>query len=477
MHYGKPRVVVARHKSLAASLAVALTFLLVAALAARWAQTAAAQTHAQPASATQQATAAEPLLRLADLEKMALESNPTFAQAAAAIRAAEGRRVQAGLFPNPIMGYAGSELAPRAFTEKSEHGFFIEQTIPLGGKLSKSRAIFAQEKVQTEQDAVAQKQRILNAVRILFYQALGAQQLVEVRGQLAKLAREAVAVTSELFNVGQADRPDAFQIEIEAQRAQLDLVIAENEREQVWQQLGAVVGNPFLKPARLAGTLESGLPVLDQETMLAKLLSESPEIKRAQAGVERAKATVARAKAEPVPDLFVRGGFGYSTELLDARNARPGQKTGPEGSLEVGLRIPLFNRNQGGIAAATAEQEIAEREVRRVELMLRARTAGAFRSYLNALRVATQYEQQIIPHAQRSYEMYLTSSRQMAAAYPQVLIAQRTLFQVRADYVAALVNAWQNAVLLQGLMLDGALNAPGGMSMEGGNPANQNDQR
>ncbi len=440
--------------------------------------------HHQPSGETSTATSAlpgdrsqqipgAPVMRLEDLEKMALESNPTFAQAEAAIRAAEGRRVQAGLFPNPIMGYAGSELAPRAFSEKSEHGFFIEQTIPLGGKLSKSRAIFAQEKVQTEQSAVAQKQRILNAVRILFYQALGAQQLVEVRGQLAKLAREAVAITGELYNVGQADRPDAFQIQIEAERAQLDLVIAENEREQVWQQLGAVAGNPFLKPARLAGTLESGLPVLEQETLLAKLLGESPELKRAQAGVERAKATLTRAKVEPVPDLFVRGGFGYSTERLDSRNARPGQKTGPEGSLEVGLRIPLFNRNQGGIAAAAAEQEIAEREVRRVELMLRARAAAAFRSYLNALRVATQYEQQIMPRAQRSYELYLGSFRQMAAAYPQVLIAQRTLFQVRADYVEALVSAWQNAVLLQGLLLDGALDAPGGMSMEGGNPANR----
>src|SRR5829696_8717987 len=40
-----------------------------------------------------------PALRLEDLERMALENNPTMAQAEAAVRAAEGRRVQAGLFP------------------------------------------------------------------------------------------------------------------------------------------------------------------------------------------------------------------------------------------------------------------------------------------------------------------------------------------------------------------------------------------
>ena len=415
------------------------------------------------------------VLRLEDLEQMALKSNPTLAQAEAAIRAAEGRRVQAGLLPNPVVGYAGEELAFRAIGEKSEHLGFIEQTIPLGGKLKKSRAIFAQEKLQSEQAALAQRQRILNGVRMLFYRALGAQQLVEVRTELAKLSRDAVKVTGELFNVGQADRPDVAQIRIEAERADLDLIMAENEREQVWLELAAVVGNPALKPTSLVGQLEKGLPVLKQETLLNQLLSSSPEIKHAQTGVERARAVIARAKAEVMPDLFLRGGVGYNRELLEKEipNAR---RTGPEAQVEVGLRIPLFNRNQGGIAAATAELEMAEREVQRVELLLRMRFASAYRSYLNALRVASQYEKQIVPQAQSAYDMYLKNFRGMAAAYPQVLIAQRTLFQVRADYVAALVNTWQNAVLLQGYLLSGALDAPGGMSLEGSNPANADDR-
>ena len=99
--------------------------------------------------------------------------------------------------------------------------------------------------------------------------------------------------------------------------------------------------------------------------------------------------------------------------------------------------------------------------------------------YLNAMRVATQYEKQIVPQAQSAYDLYRTSFRAMAAAYPQVLIAQRTLFQVRVEYVHALVNTWQNAVLLRGYLLNGALDAPGGQSgitMEGGNPAQANDR-
>jgi outer membrane protein TolC len=61
-----------------------------------------------------QVIAAEPVMRLEDLEAMALQRNPTLAQADAAIRAAQGRRKQAGLFPNPVAGYFLEEFAFRS---------------------------------------------------------------------------------------------------------------------------------------------------------------------------------------------------------------------------------------------------------------------------------------------------------------------------------------------------------------------------
>jgi cobalt-zinc-cadmium efflux system outer membrane protein len=78
--------------------------------------------------------------------------------------------------------------------------------------------------------------------------------------------------------------------------------------------------------------------------------------------------------------------------------------------------------------------------------------------------VATEYREQIVPRARQAYELYLASFSQMAAAYPQALIAQRTFFQTQAEYVRALVDVWRNATQLQGFMLTGALDAPGGMS-------------
>ncbi len=414
---------------------------------------------ARPQQTTQQA--GSPALRLEALEQLALKNNPTLAQAEAAIRAAEGRRKQAGLWPNPIAGYEGEGFAvdPRVRAYRSAHGFFVEQTILTGGKLAKDKAIAAQDKTQAEVSAAAQQMRVVNAVRLLFYETLGAQQLVELRKQLAEVTREAAGISEELYNVGQADRPDVLAAEVELQRAEIEQLRAENGLTRLWQTLAAVVNEPAMqaqfKPARLEGSLETEAPQFKLDELLATLLRDSPEIKVAQTGVARAQAVIARAKAEPVPDVFVRAGANANNEYSEIA----GRRVGWEARVEAGVRLPVFNRNQGNIAAAQADLLNAEREVQRVEVELRARLAESYNAYLNALGMAARYQRDILPRAQRSYELYLAKFRQMAAAYPQVLISQRTLFEARTESIAAQVELWQSVAQLRGLLLMGGMNA------------------
>src|SRR5262245_11181912 len=49
-------------------------------------------------------------LTLGDLETMALRGNPTLAQAAAQVAASRGKALQAGLYPNPTVGYVGDQM-------------------------------------------------------------------------------------------------------------------------------------------------------------------------------------------------------------------------------------------------------------------------------------------------------------------------------------------------------------------------------
>ncbi len=405
---------------------------------------------------------AGPSIKLEDLEAMAVQRNPTLAQAEAAIRAAEGRRRQAGLFPNPIAGYFLEEFAFRAPGETVEQGAFIEQKIPLGAKLSKARRVFEREKDQAVILAEAQRLRVTNSIRVLYYETLGAQRLVELRDDLSQLAKEAVEITKELANVGQADRPDQLEIEIEAERAEIDFLRAQNDWSRSWSTLAAMVGNPNLPPARLAGSPEEDLATLNETQLLDTLLQQSPEIRVVQAGVLRAQAVLSRARAERVPDLFVRGGLGYNYERFEpVTPAIAGQRKGLEGQLEVGVTVPIFNRNQGGIAAAEAELGIAERELERLQLLLRSRFAASFREYRNAQLMVERYRTQVVPRARQAYRTYLTNFRQMAAAYPQVLIAQRTLFQVEVEYARALIQLRETAVGLRGFLLEGGLDPVG----------------
>lgn len=401
---------------------------------------------------------AGPVLKLEDLEQMATQRNPTLAQADASIRAAEGRRRQAGLFPNPVAGYFLEEFAFKSPGETAEQGVFVEQTIPLGGKLSKAQRVFEREKDQAVILAEAQRLRVTNAIRVLYYETLGAQRLVELRDDLSQLAREAVDITKELANVGQADRPDQLEIEIEAERAEIEFLRAQNDWQRSWRALAAMVGNPQLAPARLATTPEDELQSLNETQLLDSLLTQSPDLRVARTEVERARAVVARARAERVPDLFLRGGLGYNYERFEPVSPSvAGRRKGLEGRLEVGVNVPIFNRNQGGIAASEAELAIAERDLERLQLVLRSRFAGGFREYRNAQQMAERYRTQVVPKAREAYRTYLANFRQMAAAYPQVLIAQRTLFQVEVEYAQALIQLRQRAIELRGFLLEGGL--------------------
>jgi cobalt-zinc-cadmium efflux system outer membrane protein len=305
-----------------------------------------------------------------------------------------------------------------------------------------------------------QRQRIRNTVRVLFYEALTAERRVEINERLAELVSEAVGISRQLANVGAADRPDVLESEIEAARAQLQLTGARNRQFEVWRQLAAAVGNPSLQPAPLAATLESAVPELDRAGALKAVLERSPELQVARLGIERARAIVSRARRETYPDLFIRGVAAYNRELLDVTFGGQPRAVGWEAGFDVGISLPLFNRNAGGIAAARADETRAEAEVRRLELALESRLAGVFESYLTALRSAEVYRSQILPRAEEAYRLYLARYREMGAAYPQVLIAQRTLFQTTDEYFMTVEQAWRASLQIQGFLVSDALDPP-----------------
>jgi cobalt-zinc-cadmium efflux system outer membrane protein len=394
-------------------------------------------------------------LRLEELERIALANNPTVAQAEAIVRSVLGRKRQAFFYPNPIVGVQIDEIKARQ-PSRSQYFLWAQQTIVTGDKRKHLQAAVAQEQIHAETEKTMQRQAVLNAVKLLFYETLGAWRTVEVRRDLAGIAREAVETSEQLYNIGQADRPDVLEVQVEAERAEVEVARAENELERVWQELAAVVGQPSLPLTPLAGDLEAELPTVDEATVRSQILKESPELRIARTRIAHGEAVLARARADRIPNFFVRGGAGYDLDRADNGKGN----VGPEFFFEVGIPLPIFDTNAGNIAQAEAQLQLARNEARRVELTLFDRLGGVQRNYRDAQQTVERYQQRILGQAQQGYELYRQRFQQMAAAYPQVLIAQRTLAQVRVEYVRALVELWQAALLLQGQLVRGALEAP-----------------
>ena len=384
---------------------------------------------------------------------MALAANPIIGQAQASVDAAGGRVQQSGMWPNPTIGANGEHVS--RVTGGGAIGGFIEQRFITSGKLGLNRKVAQQEQAISVEHQNAQKQMLLNTVRSLFYQALGDQLLLQVRSDLAKLATRAVAVSREMANVGQADRPDLLAAETEADRIDLDLIAAQNAKDRTWRQLAAIVNNPLLKPLPLEGDLSS-IPKLDADQALEAIYRDSPELRVAELSVRRSEFSVRRAEVEKIPDLFIRGGLRNNREYGELSPTGPTQRRGLEGIFDIGVQIPIFDRNQGGIKAAKAEAEHARLGVQRTRLALKARLAAAYKDYQDSSIAVERYRTRILPKARQAYDLYLANFRQMAGAYPQALIAQRTLFQLQDSYVAALVNTWQRVIEIQGLLLSTA---------------------
>jgi cobalt-zinc-cadmium efflux system outer membrane protein len=146
----------------------------------------------------------------------------------------------------------------------------------------------------------------------------------------------------------------------------------------------------------------------------------------------------------------------YNNELL---GSAPFAK-GWEGIAEVGVQVPIFNRNQGEVTAARADIERAQSEKQRIALTLRERAASAVDMYANARLMAVEYRDAILPRAKKSYQLRVEKYGQMLVSYPRVLDVQRKLYELQVEYIVALERVWTTGIALQGYLLTDGLEAP-----------------
>ena len=386
-------------------------------------------------------------LSLAQLEQMATANNPAIAQAEARVAALRGRYVQVGLPPNPTLGYLASEIGDEG--RAGQQGGYVGQEFVTGGKLRLNRAVVSQEIQQAAQVVEAMRLRVLTDVRLAYYAALVAKRREEAADELLQIGAKTTAESARLKASGEIAKTGLLTLEIEQQNAQIVLAMARSEREAAWRRLSSIVGAD-LPVTELAGDL-SQIPVpKTYEDQLARLTQTSPEMAAAFSEIARSQNALARAQREPIPDI--------STIWSVQKDNATGDTIA---GVQVGIPLPIWNRNQGQIMQAQAEISQARRNVDRVQLNLKNRLAVAFQRYSSAQERARIYSTVIIPKAEENFKL-------VQGAFPaqigslEFLTAQRTYFQTKLAYIDALAELWASWSEIEGLLLTNSLDSKPG---------------
>lgn len=385
-------------------------------------------------------------LAMEDLEAMALTAHPAIAEAAANVQAARCECLQVGLPPNPTVGYQASEIGNEG--QAGQQGFYVGQQFVRGNKLELNRAVAAREVQRLEQVLAAVRLRVLTQVRTTFFEVYLAQRELELTSQLVEVSQQAVDTVQGLVEAQESRRTDLIQAEIEASRTTVLLRQAEAKYQARWRTLAAAIGQPNLASQPLLAHVESLAWPQDWQQSLASLIASSPQIAAAAAEIAKARWQLQRECAEPIPDINAQVGVQYDDSTHDTITG-----------VQVGIALPLWNRNQGAIGRARHKVSAASHKLESVELTLTQLLAEEFQNYQAAQKQAEAFREEILERAEQNLELVREAFQAGEVNYLDLLTVQRTYFQSNLEYLQALRQLNSSVQLLRGLLL-GSENQP-----------------
>ncbi len=379
-----------------------------------------------------------------ELLALAMGNNPTLAQAAQQVAALRGKWLQAGLYPNPAVGYLGDDLGAGGTAGKQ--GATFSQQLVTAGKLRLDRAVVAHEIAQAPHAWELQLRRVQNDVRAAAYRVMAAQRHIGLHEQIAQISREALRATEQLYQAKEVAHVDVLKAQIEYHTAELMLQSVHNDHRRLCRQLAILVGLPEMESVRLHDELDRPPPDWSWDDVWHRLRGESPERAKALTAVERAECELARQCAGRVPDVEVQALVVYDHTIPQTTAAAA-----------VGVPLPIFDRNQGKIRQAQAELSAARREVERVELAIRYRLADVWRQFDDARSRAARYREEILPVARKSLELTQAAYSKGELGYLELLTAQHMFYTTAEEHARAVEELWVAAVQIDELLLSGGL--------------------
>src|SRR5262249_9933549 len=157
-------------------------------------------------------------------------------------------------------------------------------------------------------------------------------------------------------------------------------------RRRAWATATALAGLN-MEFALIEGSLEGDTAPIEYNKAMQHVLEGSPELMAASFDARAAQINVQRQRVEPWPNLFVAGGVGVNTT----------NGNHPNGMVDVGLAMPLWNLNQGNVRAANANLTRQMSEIQRIRFDLQSRMGIAYQMYLTSLQMVENLQKVGLP--------------------------------------------------------------------------------
>ena len=364
---------------------------------------------------------------LAELEMQAQSYHPALRAEMQKIQALQGKRLQAGLGPNPVFSYTGAEMGNDG--KAGFQGGTISQEIVTADKLRKDQHVVDQEILAAQYDYSVARLMVIKEVRQAAYDVMLARRVVDCNEKICDVVRNQLEKSESLYKSGQITLADVYQVRLEMKNADWECQQSKTLYWKAWTQLACCVGNPDLPADVMEDVLDDPAEKLEWEEIVAKLNNRSPELARAQTNYLIASAQYHAEVARAKPNVTVEAGVQYDCSSRYTT-----------GLVTVSVPFPLRNKNQGAIAQSRAQICQAQSETESAALSIQKKLVDAFISYKSAYEQLEYYKTNIEPDLQQTLDALQKGNdrgevtvMQLQTFKKNILTQQKNMLQIKAQ--------------------------------------------
>ena len=373
----------------------------------------------------------------------ALAASPRLAAAERDIGIASGQRRQAGALINPELSYEQDNSFGSGIyrgTRSAETTLQISQLVELFGK---REARIAAGEAGIEAAAIqrqAVRLEVLSETAIAFVGVLGTQRRIQILEEQVAAIDRLTPLLQRRVDAGASSPAETGRAEVASALVKADLERSRATLASARRELAVLMGDVQPKFAAVTGLLDAtGRPQSFSAVMAA--IDANPQLARWTAVYAQRNAELLLARLKPYPDVRLGAGWRHFNETHDDAVR-----------LSVSVPIPIFDQNQGNIAAAqeSLARTRAEREANRNALIVLA--GRAYDSVQGSLRELKVLREQAIPKSRQAADAIAEGYGQGRFSLLEVLDAQASVAQARLREQEAQQNFHVAVATIEGLV-------------------------